>query len=212
MKVVSTNTGSATEVLWRGKKEKTGIYKYPTDSSIYLEREDVRGDIVVDRKVHGGIDKACYIYAENHYPFWKQKYPDLDWQYGMFGENLTINGLEEHLIYIGAIYTIGTAVVQISQPRRPCYKLGIRFGTQDILKQFIDASYPGVYVRVIKPGEVKIGDEFIVKEVPENKITVQQIFQLLHHTPNSVELIQEAIDHPFISINNRNTLLRKFKR
>jgi len=130
MDIISTNIGSPVLVEWNGQQIETGIYKYSTHSPIFLGEEDVFEDHVINRKYHGGPDKACYLYSANHYPFWKDKFPKLDWQWGMFGENLTVEGLDESKVKIGDVYRIGTAVVQVSQPRQPCFKLGIRFEDQ----------------------------------------------------------------------------------
>lgn len=158
MKVISTNISELKEIDYRGKKVKTGIYKFPVENGIYLEKEDVKSDTVVDRRYHGGVDKACYLYSLEAYTFWKEQYPDLDWEYGMFGENLTILGLDERIVKIGEQYKIGQAIVEISQPRQPCFKLGVRFGSQTIIKKFINTTYSGVYVRVLKSGLVKPND------------------------------------------------------
>ncbi len=201
MKVVSTNIGESKTIFWRGKQVQTGIYKYPVDISIFLDTEDVRGDRVVDRRYHGGVDKACYLYSLNHYPYWKEKYPDLDWEYGMFGENLTIDGFDEQSIKIGATYSLGDAIVQISRPRQPCYKLGIRFGNKGVIKQFIDSLLSGVYVRVLKSGLVKAGDEFIVKEDNINGITITELNTLMFHYNEETheDLLIKALNDPLVS-------------
>ncbi|WP_062055336.1 MOSC domain-containing protein [Aquimarina longa] len=213
MKVVSTNIGAPKTILWRGKEEKTGIYKYPVDSSIFLDIEDVQNDHVIDRKYHGGVDKACYVYAKEHYPYWKKKYPDLEWQYGMFGENLTIEGFDENVIRIGSIYKLGNATVQISRPRQPCYKLGIRFGTQAILKQFIDSLYSGVYVRVLHPGSVTIGDRFILEKESSDTLTIAELNTLLFHYTEDAhkELAIKALNDPLISDSDKKYFRKKIK-
>ncbi|MDH7446535.1 MOSC domain-containing protein [Aquimarina sp. 2201CG14-23] len=201
MKVISTNIGMPKTISWRGKDVKTGIYKYPVDKPIFLDREDVEGDHVVDRKVHGGIDKACYLYSANHYPFWKEKYPDLEWNYGMFGENLTVEGFDERNIKIGAIYKLGSATVQISRPRQPCYKLGIKFGTQKILKQFIDSLFPGVYVRILQPGVVNTKDEFTLIEDTNDGVSVSEIYTLIYHYDKSkhADILSKALNNNLVS-------------
>ncbi|TFG77975.1 MAG: MOSC domain-containing protein, partial [Flavobacteriales bacterium] len=107
MKVIATNKGNPTAFLWNGREEQTGIYKYPVDESLYLETTEVRTDTIIDRKHHGGLNKACYLFSADHYPFWKGLYPELPWNWGMFGENLTISGFDESAIRIGDIYSIG---------------------------------------------------------------------------------------------------------
>lgn len=180
MKVISTNLGTLTTFIWNGKEEKTGIFKYPTKEPLQLMANDVAKDIVIDRIHHGGINKACYLFSANYYPYWKKTYPHLAWNWGMFGENLTIEGLNESKVSIGDIYKIGAALVQISQPREPCYKLGVRFNNQAILKQFIEHGHPGTYVKILEEGIVKKGDELVLVEPSANKLTIQQFYILLY--------------------------------
>ncbi|GAA0721892.1 MOSC domain-containing protein [Aquimarina litoralis] len=210
MKVISTNIGEPQTISWRGKEVKTGIYKYPVDEPIFLDKEDVKGDHVIDRRVHGGVDKACYLYAAEHYPYWKEKYPDLDWNYGMFGENLTVLGLDERIIHIGSIFNLGEAVVQVTQPRQPCYKLGVRFGTQTILKQFIQALMPGVYVRVLTAGLVKKDDVLIPQELHTEGVSIQDMYKLFYDQNSHEALAKKAIDDPFVTTNNKKNILNRY--
>ncbi len=150
MEIISTNIGQRKTVTLNGKRYETGIFKYSVNHHLQLGKLDVHGDNVIDRKYHGGIDKACYLYSEDHYPYWKNNYPELDWKHGMFGENLTVKNSNEKKIYIGDTYEVGSSIIQVSQPRQPCFKLGIRFKNQSITKKFIDYGYSGVYFRVIK--------------------------------------------------------------
>lgn len=180
MQVVSVNLGEKKEVSWRGKKVFTGIFKYPVNQSIFLGKTDVQNDHVIDRKYHGGIDKACYIYSADHYAYWKERYPELVWDFGMFGENITIQGLNEIDIRIGDIYQLGDATIQISQPRQPCFKLGIRFGTQKVLKDFIKAPFPGAYLKVITEGSVTVGDELKLIEIGKSDLNLARVYELMY--------------------------------
>lgn len=185
MKVISTNISAPKTVIWKGKKEETGIFKKPVKGGIYLGDTDVVDDAVVDRKYHGGIDKACYLFTADIYDEWKAKFTDADWSLGMFGENLTVEGLDERQIYIGDHYQIGEALVEVSEPREPCYKLGIRFGTQTVLKPFINQPHCGVYVRVLEQGKVIAGDELkLVKRVQE-EFTMARIYWLRYFAEKS---------------------------
>ncbi len=206
MKVISTNLGKPTKIVWNGKKTMTGIYKYPVDKPLYLDAEDVQGDTVVDRKYHGGIYKACYLFAADNYPYWKAKYPHLEWDWGMFGENLTIDNLDESQIRIGSIYKLGSALVQITQPREPCYKLGIRFKDQNILKQFIDHGFPGTYVRVLQPGTVRVGDSMQLAEASKNPLTVQEFYRLLFSKTKDLDVLELAIKNEALPPNKREKL------
>lgn len=209
MKVISVNIGEKQTVTWRGKSVDTGIFKYPTDK-ITLGATDVARDHVVDRRFHGGIDKACYLYDADTYSHWKEKYPNLEWNWGMFGENVTLADLDESNVFIGSRYQLGTALVEVSQPRQPCFKLGIRFGTQKILKQFIQHGRPGVYVRVLKPGEVKPGDTMTLLEKGSN-ISIQDVFLLLYGLHPNPGLTHEASGLPNLAASARKNLSKSIK-
>ena len=204
MKVIATNIGKKRELNYKGMKISTGIYKYPLKEGIYLEANDVKGDAVVDRESHGGIDKACYLYSYDVYDYWKKLHPNLKWDFGMFGENLTIAGLDETKIHIGAQYKIGEAIIEVSQPRQPCMKFGIRMETQTILKQFINTTYSGVYVRVLQNGLVKAGDSLELINAQPNAPTIADAFYCLYQP----ELKRSMLDKLF----NCNALAESCKR
>ncbi|WP_411895420.1 MOSC domain-containing protein [Winogradskyella sp. A2] len=195
MKVISTNIAQPTTIVWKGKKVTTGIYKKPTDAPIFLDKENVRGDEVSDRRVHGGEYKACYLFSANHYPYWRSMYPNLDWTYGMLGENLTVEGLDEKQLNIGDIYKLGKALVQITIPREPCFKFAHKFGTDAVLQQFIDYGYSGTYVRVLERGEVKTGDSFELIEQKKDTISIFHLFELLFIKNKSKEHLSLIIDN-----------------
>ena len=180
MRIISTNIAQPTTFTWNGKEVTTGIYKTPTNAPIYLGKEDVKGDVVSDRKVHGGEFKACYLFSLDHYEYWKNLYPNLEWTYGMFGENLTVKDLDEKQLFIGDIYKLGNALVQITQPREPCFKFAYKFGSNTVLKQFIDHGYSGTYVRVLEEGAVKTGDHFILVDSKKDSVSIYDFFKLLY--------------------------------
>jgi len=179
VKIISTNIAQPTTFIRNGESVTTGIYKKPTDVPIYLGKNDVRGDEVSDRRVHGGEFKACYLFSANQYPYWQELYPNLDWTFGMLGENLTIENLDEKKLYIGDVYKLGNALVQITIPREPCFKFAHKFGTEDVLQQFIEHGYSGTYVRVLEEGDVKTGDTFKLVKPAENSLSIFQFFELL---------------------------------
>lgn len=189
MRIISTNLGEPTTFTWNGAEEQTGIFKYPVSEPLFLGESDVNNDTVIDRKHHGGVNKACYLFSSDDYPFWKKEYPNLEWDWGMFGENLTVEGLDESILRIGDILKIGSATVQVSQPREPCYKLGVRFDNQDILKKFIAHGRSGTYVRVLEEGNVKKGDVVEVRERSKNTLTVNQFFHLLYAKKKNPEIL-----------------------
>lgn len=195
MKVIATNISKPTTIVWNGKEEQTGIYKYPVNEPIFLGKSDVEKDTVIDRKHHGGVNKACYLFSADNYEYWKNLYPNLDWNWGMFGENITVEGLNESTLRIGNIYNVGECKVQITQPREPCYKLGIRFGTQKVLKEFIEHQSPGTYIKVLKEGNVKTGDSFELVEESDNSLTIQQFYNLLYAKVKDKKIIKTAISN-----------------
>ena len=208
MEIISTNIGKPTTVDWRGRKIQTGIYKYPTKEPITVKREDVKDDTVIDRKHHGGEYKACYLFSADYYDDWKEKYPQLDWDWGMFGENLTVKGLNENELFIGDIYNIGNATIQITEPRQPCHKLGIRFKDQKVIKEFIAYGHPGTYVRILKEGSIKNGDSFTLIKTAKNRLSVQQYNILINSRTKDLELIKLAVDNDSIRAKKR-AVLRK---
>lgn len=198
MKIISTNIGNPITFEWNGKEEQTGIFKYPVEEPLSLRTKDVAKDTIINRINHGGINKACYLFGSDNYPYWKELYPHLEWDWGMFGENLTVEGLNESIVRIGDIYSIGTALTQVSQPREPCYKLGFRFKDQTILKKFIAHGHPGTYVRILEEGTVKKGDEVQLIEQSKNTLTVQQFYQLMFTKDKSKELLMLFMENPSV--------------
>ncbi|WP_111306729.1 MOSC domain-containing protein [Confluentibacter sediminis] len=206
MYVTSTNIAKPQTIIFRGKKVTTGIYKTPTIQPIYLGKSDVKDDEVTDRRYHGGEFKACYLFSENHYDYWKNLYPHLDWNWGMFGENLTINGLDETKLHIGDIYKIGKALVQITQPREPCYKLGVKFSSQKVVKQFLNHGFPGTYVRVLEEGFVKSGDAMSLIESAQNSLTIHQFYNLLFSKDKNQEHLALAVINEALPLRKREKL------
>ena len=206
MEVISTNIAKPRTVLWRGREIQTGIYKKPTETPIFLGKEDVKNDSVIDRKHHGGEYKACYLFGADYYEDWKMKYPHLDWDWGMFGENLTVTDLKETELKIGAIYQLGEALVQVTEPRQPCYKLGIKFDDQDVILKFLEYAHPGTYVRILEEGKVTKGDHLLLKEDGPNSLTVAQYNTLVNQREKDKDLVALAIANPSIRAAKRALL------
>lgn len=211
MQIISANIAQPTTIQWRGQEVLTGIFKYGVDTPIFLDTEDVKNDHVLDRRYHGGVDKACYLYSADHYSFWKDKYPKLEWEWGMFGENLTVSGLNESDVRIGDRFQIGGAVVQVSQPRQPCFKLGVRFGDQKVVDDFWNSPFPGVYVRVIQPGNVAKGDRFTLLESNPDSLSVSEVFSIFRSNRTDIELINKAIAEPFLAESCRKDIQKLLK-
>lgn len=177
MKIIATCIGDRKEIDWKGKMVTTGIFKYPVEKPIFLNTEDVKGDAICNREYHGGVDQAVYGYSLKHYDYWKVLYPNLDWQYGMFGENLTIDDLDETKTHVGDTFKVGEAILEVTKPREPCMKLGVRFNNMKIVKQFWKQDFPGVYFKVIQTGNVKAGDVFEkIKSCSEN-LTIAEVYE-----------------------------------
>lgn len=211
MKIISTNIAKPTTFIWNGKEETTGIYKKPTHKPIYLTKNDVLNDEVSNRLNHGGYYKACYIFSSEQYPYWKSLYPTLDWSWGMFGENLTLSGFDERKVFLGDIYKVGEALVQVSQYREPCYKFGHKFGTQKVLKQFITHGFGGTYLSILEEGNVTINDEFTLVERSENSLSVAALFQLVFAKEKDQDLLKIAAQSTAIPPKKRLFLSKYLK-
>jgi MOSC domain-containing protein YiiM len=206
MNIISTNIGESVTIEWHGQAVQTGIFKYEVNTPIFLGKEDVLSDHVLDRRYHGGVDKACYLYSAEHYAYWQGKYPDSEMPWGMFGENLTVAGLDESEIRIGDQFRIGEALVQVSQPRQPCFKLGFRFGDQSVVGEFWNSPFPGVYVRVLQSGGVKKGDELIRIETAPDSLSVAEVFSIFSIHRQNPELIQKALNEPYLAASCRRDI------
>lgn len=209
MKIISTNISQPRTIEFQGQTMQTGIYKEPVNHPLQLGTTDVEGDSVIDRRFHGGEEKACYLFSADQYPAWKELYPNLEWTNGMFGENLTVEGLDERKINIGEIYKIGTAKVQVVQPRQPCFKFGIRMEDQAALKTFIDTDHPGVYLAVLEPGQVAVGDTFQLIQEGEPDLTITQVFHMLYRPQTDKALVERAVNSKVIPEGIINQIFQK---
>lgn len=192
MKIISVNVGLPREVTWKGKTVSTGIFKEPVNTRVMVRSLNLNGDGQADLTVHGGADKAVYVYPFEHYDYWRTELPDTDLTMGNFGENFTTTGLKEEDLNIGDRFQIGSVELMVTQPRMPCYKLGIRFGRADIVKRFLSSRRTGFYFRVLQEGEVVAGDTLALVNRDENNITVADITQLYTREKNDPELLQRA--------------------
>lgn len=188
MRVASVNVGLPREVSWNGRTVVTGIFKSPVASSVLVRRLNLDGDGQADLSVHGGEEKAIYAYSAEHYAFWADRL-GRELTPGNFGENLTTEGLLEDAVHIGDEFRVGTARLVVTQPRLPCFKLGIRFGDPGIVKAFVHAGKPGIYFAVLEEGSVGPGDpiERVVEDA--SRITVAEMFRLvLDHDADAASL------------------------
>ncbi|MBN4085157.1 MOSC domain-containing protein [Flavobacteriaceae bacterium AH-315-B10] len=206
MQIISTNIAKPVTIQLNGKQVTTGIYKKPVNQPIYLEKEQVKGDEISDRKYHGGEYKACYLFSADYYPYWKNLYPHLEWNWGMLGENLTVEGLDESKLFIGDIYKIGTALIQVTQPREPCSTFGTKMGSQGVLKQFIAHGHPGTYVMVLEEGFVSVNDTMELVKQAKNSLSVAQLFNLYYAKEKDQNLLTLAVNNEAIPKKKREKL------
>lgn len=177
--VTSVNVGQVREVTWHGRRIRTGIWKTPIDTpSVMVRGVNLDGDDQADRRVHGGVDKAVYAYAIEDYDFWQQA-EGLAVTPGLFGENLTVRGLELRDAVVGERWHVGSAVLEVAQPRLPCYKLGIRLGDDDFPRRFEEAGRMGAYLRIINEGVVAFGDRIEVMSRPGHGVTLRAMIEAL---------------------------------
>ena len=190
LKLLSVNVGMPREVDWHGKLVRTSIFKSPVFGPVRVARLNLEGDQQSDLTVHGGIHKAVYVYPSEHYQFWREEIPDLEMPWGMFGENFTSEGLLEGAVNIGDRFRVGSAEFVVTQPRMPCYKLGIRFGRPEFVKRFLQSGRSGFYFSVLEEGQVTVGDsdERITRE---RGVTVADIVNLYRADKTNQDLLRD---------------------
>jgi MOSC domain-containing protein YiiM len=197
--VVSVNVGMPREVESRGQIVRTGIFKSPVPGRVAVHPLNLDGDAQADLTVHGGRDKAVYAYPSEHYPAWRQELPELEFPWGAFGENLTIAGLHETTMRIGDRLRIGTEMFRVTQPRMPCFKLGVRFDRPDMIKHFQHSGRSGFYLAVEETGELGAGDAIEHYPTATASLSIAAITQLyIAHEPEQemLRLASELADLP----------------
>ena len=180
MRLISVNVGRPQPVPYQDGVVSTGIYKEPVTGPVWVRRLNLDGDGQADLKVHGGEHKAVYAYPLEHYAFWSRELGRDDLGYGQFGENLTVEGLLEEQMNIGDVYRIGKALLQVSQPRSPCFKLGLRMGDEGFVARFSAENRTGFYLCVIEEGRITAGDAIERVEQAKDSISVRDAFRLRH--------------------------------
>ena len=193
MKIVSLNAGLPRSVRYRDGEVTTGIFKSAVAGPRMLRRLNLDGDGQADLKNHGGTAKAVYAYPSEHYEFWRKELPGMELPWGIFGENLTTEGLREEDAAIGDHYRIGRAVVMVCQPRIPCYKLGVRFGRDDMAKRFLASGRSGIYFSVVEEGLVNAGDAVERIHRGEHGITVADIQRVYVHGRDDLALVRRIV-------------------
>lgn len=172
----------------------TAIFKKHLEGRVKVNQFNLEGDAQADLTVHGGWSKSVYVYPHEHYEFWKNELPEIVLENGNFGENLTTEGLLETEVYIGDKIRIGTAEFVVTEPRMPCYKLGVRFGRSDIIKRFLQSRRSGFYLAVLKTGELGSGDSVEIISRDENTVSVTDIVRLYVQDKNDTETMKRALN------------------
>lgn len=207
-RVLSVNVAKIREIPYRGGTVRTGIWKLPVGGRMAVGAEGLAADVQADRRFHGGLDKAVYAYSVEDYGWWErgagiETYP------GLFGENLTIEGLDLVGALVGERWRVGSALLEVSEPRQPCFKLGVKMGDMRFVRSFAKALRLGAYLRVIEPGELGAGDEIEIVSVPEHDVTVQVLGRVAF---GERELAPAALAAPALSEAWRGFLEEKAAR
>jgi MOSC domain-containing protein YiiM len=193
MKIISLNVGLPRIVMRNSEPVSTGIFKEPVAGRVMLRTLNLDGDRQADLSVHGGPDKAVYAYPSEHYEFWKRELPELELPFGMFGENFTTEGLNEREASIGDKFRVGSAEIMVTQPRMPCYKLGLKFGRADIIKRFLESERTGFYFSVLREGDVGAGDDIEATEKNQSGVRVIDVTRLYTSEKSNKDLLRRAI-------------------
>lgn len=211
-KILSVNVSLPKEVDFEGQKVTTGIFKKSIDGRIMLRTLNLDGDKQADLTVHGGPDKAVYAYPIEHYEFWRKVYPDMEMPNGMFGENFTIEGLMESEVSLGDSFEIGSSKVIATQPRMPCYKLGVKFGRMDVLKKFLASGRSGIYFKVLEEGEVGAGDPIIQIKKDTNQVGITDIVRLYSSDREDIEMMRRTVKVEALPEGWRDYFLEQIRR
>jgi MOSC domain-containing protein YiiM len=191
--VISVNVGLPREVVWHGESILTSIFKTPVAGRIAVRHDNLRGDQQADLTVHGGPAKAIYVYPADYYAAWHEELPGMELPWGMFGENLTVSGLDDSTVRIGDRYSVGSVEVIVTQPRLPCYKLGLKFGRDSFLKQFLESGRTGFYLAILQQGGVGAGDAFVRTAREPEAVTVADVVRLYTRDRYDVEGLRRAV-------------------
>lgn len=212
MRLVSINVGRPREILANGKVLRTSIYKDPVSGPVRVGRLNLEGDEQSDLSVHGGVDKAVYAYPSEHYAFWRDELPDAELPWGAFGENLTIEGLDEKTVQIGDQLRIGSAAFVVRQPRQPCRKLAARFGRQDMVKRFQESGRTGFYLAVTQEGEMAAGDAIDWLPEKEPTISVLDIARLYTEESPDPKRLRRVVEVAALSESWREHFRKRLER
>jgi MOSC domain-containing protein YiiM len=194
MKLISVNVGLPREFFHEGRLIRTGIFKAPLEGRARVNALNIEGDQQADLTVHGGPSKAIYVYPAEHYEFWRKELPDIEFPWGSFGENLSTEGLLEKDLNFGDRLCVGSVELVVTEPRLPCYKLGVKFSRDDMVKRFLRSRRTGFYCAVLREGEIGAGDMIHFLSRDENRITVADITRLYAFEKSDFAAMRRAVE------------------
>ena len=212
MRVLSVNVGLPHEVWWRGRPVTTGIFKEPVTGRVPARALNLDGDRQADLRVHGGPDKAVYAYPSEFYELWRRERPELDFPWGQFGENLTTQGLRDSEVSVGDRFRVGTAELVVTQPRIPCFKLGIRMGRDRFVTEFLERGLLGFYLSVAREGEVEAGDPIVEVARDPRGFRVTEVARLFSLDRDDVDGMRRAADLDVLPESWREHFRRRLAR
>ena len=217
MKLISLNVSLPRLVEHNGEPVATGIFKDPVPGNVMLRTLNLDGDRQADLSVHGGRSKAVYAYPSEHYEFWKEELPEMNLHasslpWGMFGENFTTAGLSENSVNVGDRLRVGKAELMVTEPRLPCYKLGIRFGRSDIIKRFLKSRRTGFYLAVVKEGTVGAGDEIELISRDPNNVSIADITRVYAFEKDDLDTLRRAAKLEALSEGWRERFRKQIKK
>lgn len=205
MKLLSLNVGRPQLIVWNGREILTSIFKTPVHDRRKVSHVNIEGDEQSDLNVHGGIYKAVYAYDISHYQHWKKILQREDWNYGLFGENLTTSAMPDDEVCIGNIYQIGTTKLQVVQPRFPCIKINVRFNLPDMVERFIEQQRSGIYFKIIEEGFMQVNDEIKLIERSPFDVTVQEYAACYYSKGSDKKTVATLLSIPYLPERQRRT-------
>ena len=211
-KIISINLAELTTLDYQHKQVQTGIYKQAVNGPVAVHVEGLAGDIQVDRVNHGGPDKAIYVYSQDNYPYWEHYMQTPAFSPGQFGENLTVSGMGDDVIHIGDIIQFGEVLTEVTQPRVPCFKLGIKMGDKSFVGTFLTSGRVGFYVRILKTGHIRPGDTIERKNTGPSALTIRDAMLALVKGQRQQDVIRQALAIPALSLAWRNDLERRLRK
>ncbi|MGK7943177.1 MAG: MOSC domain-containing protein [Microcystaceae cyanobacterium] len=211
MQLLSVNVGLPKTVSYQNKTTTTGIFKVPVDHPVRLRQSNLEGDGQADLENHGGFDKAVYIYSYDYYPYWQEILQRDHLELGLFGENFTVSEMVDTQVHIGDTFKVGETIIQVTQPRIPCFKLGIRLDDPKFPPKFLKSGRTGFYVKVLQEGIVKKGDNIELLDSDTKKITVDKAVRLLYFESDNQEGIKEILSIEALSDSWRESFEKKLK-